>query len=611
MALSIGAVGSLGNAKTGTTFNVGVPAGVASGTLVCIAVMAYNAGSAPTTPTITGFTLSRQSAASMNAFGFQFRTWWFYKYATAADTGSYAIGKASTNAMMAYAFTVSGWTSAGDPFADTLHESVTDGGATTVASFTPGGNNSLLALIMLDSGANYPPTWTKNVNTTDLDGDTITLASITQTTAAATGAQTVGNADGTIASVATLRQATSMPAPEAAYNFDEGSGTVAHDSSGHSRNATVSAFGTGHTLTGTQGSSSARAFDYSGSLGLSAPTQLSITVWANLATPSGTPDVITLRESGSATYTGIYWTDSTHIRLYVQDSGGYSESSAISASTGVWLPYAIVLDATSVKLYINSVVVATLTRSGAMGNLTVLRLGGDNSGLSGGTYDDLRVFSTALDSATVGYVSTVPVTSGGLTATPSDALGMTDSVSIQSSLARTVADPLGITDSVSTVLTMQRALADGLGMTDSVATVVSAARPISDNLGMTDTVDIQITTSGSVDLDEDLGITDSVAVQISANRDLSDGLGITDSMEIVSDFDREMDDNLGLSDAVTVESSLSRDIADAMGLTDDVEVLIIQSGIHAYVWDGTNETEGALSYWDGTQELPVSIEIQG
>jgi hypothetical protein len=183
---------------------------VTSGALVCVAVMGY-AVSAPGTPTVTGFTLAQSSAASLNAFGLQFKTWWFYKYATGADSGTYAGTCTSGNAVMAFAFRVAGWTGSGSPFADSLHEAAASGAPASVASFTPGGDNSLLTLIMLDGGANYPAGWVEATNAKDIDGDTITLASLAQTTASATGTITGGNADGTVLSVATLRQATSIP----------------------------------------------------------------------------------------------------------------------------------------------------------------------------------------------------------------------------------------------------------------------------------------------------------------------------------------------------------------------------------------------------------------
>lgn len=205
MALSVAAVGSLGNAKTGTNYAPGVPAGVASGTLVCAAVMGY-ATTLTTAPTITGFTAGPVSASALNAFGFQFKIWWFYKYATGADTGTYTGTMASGNAMMAYAFTLAGWTpTSGSPYVDSLHEAVTNGGTAAVASFTPAANATLLLGIHLDSGANFPAGWTKSANATDLDGDTITLSYLYQATAAATGSITFGNVDGTVVSVASMR----------------------------------------------------------------------------------------------------------------------------------------------------------------------------------------------------------------------------------------------------------------------------------------------------------------------------------------------------------------------------------------------------------------------
>jgi len=618
-----------------------------------------------------------------------------------------------------------------------------------------------------------------------------------------------------------------------AWNFSPGTGTTTPDLSGNGRTMTVHGWGEPHnTGFSAKGDGSTYACGLSGDLGLNAPSALGIMMWANLSTPSGNPDIITLKESDESSYVGIYWGDSGHLRLYLQDSAGYQESALVPVPVGTWVHYAIALSATSVVLYMNAQVAATLTRSAGstMGNLTSFSLGGSigSSGGSPGLYFDAQLLNTTPSQSDVktamhtplGHTATVTeptwaiewaadegtgttvadssgnghtgtaasdgwvtglaphskaaagnstnpavklegttVISGSQTLTmmanvnavtytgsgdllevksdhssttyatiyrpsvaslqleikdtggtttdtieypkattgvwthigavidtssislyvdgelvvkktrtgstnlgavqlfyaggtdtknnqaavndvrwssgvadndtmrylaqtpvagsktyspaPSDAVGITDALTTSVSASRTISDPVGITDALSSAVTQPRSVADPVGITDNFSSSTSLQRSFSDAIGITDDLDLQVSSVGTVSSEDEIGITDDVGFVQVADRTLSDDIDIADILLVDAQMPRSLDDDIGISDEVGFTTTMPRSISDAVSITDSLSVHVINAGLHTYVWDGTNEIEGQLSYWDGVQELPVTIEIQG
>lgn len=217
MALTRAASGAYVDDFANASMALPVPAGVTSGALVCATLMVY--GSSVTAPSISGFTAGPVSASALSAFGLSFKFFRFYKYASAADSGTYAVAKGASQVCAGYAWRVGGWTGSGSPFVDTLHEAANGSGSASVASFTPGGAGSLLDALWLADNTTAPTGFTLDTSATSRDGDKINLASLVQTTTAATGTLTFGSGEG-VASVATIRQSAGGGAPIAA------SGTV-------------------------------------------------------------------------------------------------------------------------------------------------------------------------------------------------------------------------------------------------------------------------------------------------------------------------------------------------------------------------------------------------
>jgi hypothetical protein len=201
----------------------------------------------------------------------------------------------------------------------------------------------------------------------------------------------------------------------AAYSFEETSGPSSADMTGNGHTITVNAFGTGHTGQGAVGSSSASAAAYASTM-LAAPSAFTVMCWAKPVTVSGNPDIITMLDSSASTYVGAYWSDSTHIKLDVQDSAGYTESSPVALPVGSWTHIAIVVAASTVTMYFGGVQVAQITRAGTLGDQIGPYLGGHGS-KGGGTYDDVRVFNTALTASDVTTWMGTPVVFSGTPST--------------------------------------------------------------------------------------------------------------------------------------------------------------------------------------------------
>jgi hypothetical protein len=129
-----------------------------------------------------------------------------YKYASGADSGHYSVtlnsvGGTAALGADAYTFRVTGGPTSGNPFVDTVRTAGANSGATaTVASYTPGGDDSLLiaSFFSNDSGSLTGPSgWTKNLDYADIDGSVdFGLFSRAQTTAAATGSLSFSQSGG-------------------------------------------------------------------------------------------------------------------------------------------------------------------------------------------------------------------------------------------------------------------------------------------------------------------------------------------------------------------------------------------------------------------------------
>jgi hypothetical protein len=190
---------------------------------------------------------------------------------------------------------------------------------------------------------------------------------------------------------------------------------------------------------------------------------------------------------------------------------------------------------------------------------------------------------TAINRGITGFYIRGPAPSGtGHTATPADALAITDSVSVVLGRAQAINDPLAMTDT----RTFDRGLVqtDAIGVADAVVPVGVYARAIADPIAITDSVLAERITA--------VAINDALAMSDAQSFDrvfsLADVLGLSDSPTFISALQRALDDALGLTDnnarivgygfahadAIEVTDQLtpvqiiSRAIAEALSVTD-------------------------------------------
>lgn len=211
----VAATGANAHRAGNGTLSIPVPASVASGSLI-IAAFFIGLNNAPASTTLAGPTGAGTWLKGVEYLDTTTGFWCvtFFKYATGADSGTYAfvLANDSTGAAVlggdGYAFRVTGGPTSGWPFADSPRTK-TNGptGATSLAmsSFTPGGANTLLlALHNLNSGTitvTTPSGWTLLIGTADTtNGVRLSIYTLGQTTAAAV-APTFTSSSSTQASV--------------------------------------------------------------------------------------------------------------------------------------------------------------------------------------------------------------------------------------------------------------------------------------------------------------------------------------------------------------------------------------------------------------------------
>jgi fibronectin type 3 domain-containing protein len=200
----------------------------------------------------------------------------------------------------------------------------------------------------------------------------------------------------------------------AAYSFDEGSGTIAHDSSGNGNNGTIS---NATWTTGKYGS----ALSFNGARGtwvtindapsLHLTTGITEEAWVQLPT-WGNPGI------GNQTWQDVIMKGSDNYYLSAASTFNITEPAgevmvngthAIAYGTGLlpankWQHLAATYDGTAVRLYVNGVLVTTTPQTGPITTSTgVLQIGGDSAfgNPLHGLIDEVRIYNTPMSQAQI------------------------------------------------------------------------------------------------------------------------------------------------------------------------------------------------------------------
>ncbi len=187
------------------------------------------------------------------------------------------------------------------------------------------------------------------------------------------------------------------------WKFDDGSGTVAKDSSGNGNDGTLTNMEQTDWVNGKIGS--ALSFD-------SVNEKVSIAPAASLNTPAAFTWAAWIYRAGvSADGYGGLWYDGSNSetgrnRILLSNDGGmraqYTGFSAILAPSGSvplnsWNHVALAFTGTQWIYYVNAINVGSLTESGTITTSTSARLIGDGNGyLFNGMADEVRIYSRAL-----------------------------------------------------------------------------------------------------------------------------------------------------------------------------------------------------------------------
>lgn len=195
------------------TPQMNVPSGVMAGDLI-IGVVGREWDAVvtpgPATLTIDGFTYG--GVAYLYDEGWTSATFLFYKYATGVDSGIYQVHPddgTGGHILATAAARITGGPTSGNPFVDGFQQASALSGATaTIPSFTPGGDNSLILVAgWADDGpyTTYPGSpWVNNVNS-NLSSGNLLIASLRQSSAAATGNLSYASSDDSMLIAATIR----------------------------------------------------------------------------------------------------------------------------------------------------------------------------------------------------------------------------------------------------------------------------------------------------------------------------------------------------------------------------------------------------------------------
>ena len=235
----------------------------------------------------------------------------------------------------------------------------------------------------------------------------------------------------------------------AAYNFDEGTGTTAADSSGNGNTATLS--GATWSTTGKCG----KALSFNGtsnyvrvndSASLHLTTGMTLDAWVNMTGGGSWRTVIFKERTGGMTYS-LYAQNGSNRpvgQVYVNAEQNAQGTAAVPLNT--WTHLATTYDGTTQKLFVNGVQVASRAQTGSIISSTgLLKIGGNAiwSEWFKGLIDDVRIYNRALSQSEIQTDMNTPVSQDNSPPTTPTGLNVTGQTENSVSLAWT-----GSTDDV-------------------------------------------------------------------------------------------------------------------------------------------------------------------
>lgn len=187
------------------------------------------------------------------------------------------------------------------------------------------------------------------------------------------------------------------------------------------------------------------------------------------------------------------------------------------------------------------------------------------------------------------------------TATPAEAVGVTDSATDVIDALTDPADGADATDTASPVVDAVRAQDEPVGVTDSAAGVlvpggVDYTANLSDSVTVTDGGAPQAIVFGE-NLADPVGVTDMASSETGATRSVADPVGATDSAAPTVDGARTLTDSAGVTDSATATLGASLTVTDTAGITDSATVTL---GTDKTASDPVGVTDAATAVMGGS-----------
>jgi hypothetical protein len=201
------------------------------------------------------------------------------------------------------------------------------------------------------------------------------------------------------------------PQPVAAYSFDEGAGTTVGDATGKGHTGTI------REAVWTAAGRNGKALTFDGvndwvsvddATDLRLTNAMTIEAWVNPTKVDGWRTAIIKERSGDLAYS-LYTSGQNRPSIHLVN-GSATAGSALALNA--WTHLAATYDATTIRLYVNGVQVATQARANALsGSAGALRIGGNSvwGEWFAGKVDDVRVYDKALTAAQIQTDMAMPV----------------------------------------------------------------------------------------------------------------------------------------------------------------------------------------------------------
>ncbi|UAJ78297.1 hypothetical protein IT072_02295 [Leifsonia sp. ZF2019] len=177
-------------------------------------------------------------------------------------------------------------------------------------------------------------------------------------------------------------------------------------------------------------------------------------------------------------------------------------------------------------------------------------------------------------------VTDVAATARAIVVTVSDIVGVTDTgAPITLAYDYTLNDPVGVTDAASDVEAVVQAPADGVGATDAVAGSVDVLRSSADPVSVSDSVVANITGGGDYTgtPSDSVGLTDAVLAQLDRVVTVADLLNLTDAAQTSAGPTANPADPVGATDSAAWSVATSRLASDPVGVTDTLTVTVART----------------------------------